>query len=47
MKRLKYVYFCAQKSIIEAGNRKFHDLINVPRTLVLILQVNFESRIIY
>ena len=31
MERLKYVYFCAQKSIIEAGNSKFHGLINVPR----------------
>ena len=29
---LKYVYFYAQKSIIKAGNNKFQDLINVPRT---------------
>ena len=28
---LKYVYFCAQKSIIKAGNNKFQDLINAPR----------------
>ena len=26
----KYVYFCAQKSIIKAGHNKFQDLINVP-----------------
>ena len=30
---LKYVYFYAQKSIIKAGNNKFQDLINAPRTL--------------
>ena len=28
---LKYVYFCAQKSIIKAVNNKFQDLINAPR----------------
>ena len=28
----KYVYFCAQKLSINAGN-KFQDLINVPRTI--------------
>ena len=28
----KYIYFCAQKSIIKAGHDKFQDLINVPRT---------------
>ena len=31
MELLKYVYFCAQKSIIKAGNNKFQDLINAPR----------------
>ena len=33
MELLKYVYFCAQKSIIKAGNNKFQDLINAPRIL--------------
>ena len=33
MELLKYVYFYAQKSIIKAGNNKFQDLINAPRTL--------------
>ena len=28
---LIYVYFCAQQSIIKAGNNKFKDLINAPR----------------
>ena len=28
---LKYVYFCAQKSIIKAGKNKSQDLINAPR----------------
>ena len=32
MELSKYVYFCAQKSILKAGNNKFQDLINVPRT---------------
>ena len=32
MELLKYVYFYAQKSIIKAGNSKFQDLINAPRT---------------
>ena len=32
MELLKYVYFYAQKSMIMAGNNKFQDLINVPRT---------------
>ena len=27
----KYVYFCAQISMIKAGNNKFQGLINVPR----------------
>ena len=31
MELLKYFYFCAQKSIIKAGNNKFQDLINAPR----------------
>ena len=35
MELLKYVYFCLQKSIIKAGNNKFQDLINAPRTLIL------------
>ena len=30
---LKYIYFYARKSIINAGNNKFQDLINVPRML--------------
>ena len=33
MELLKYVYFCAKKSIIKAGNNKFQDLINAPRIL--------------
>ena len=33
MELLKKVYFCSQKSIIKAGNNKFHDLINAPRML--------------
>ena len=33
---LKYVYFYAQKSIIKAGNNKFQDLINAPRSLVIL-----------
>ena len=32
MELLKYVYFCAQKSITKAGKSKFQDLINAPRT---------------
>ena len=32
---MKYVYFYAQKSIIKAGNNKFQDLINAPRTIAL------------
>ena len=32
MELLKYVYLYAQKSIIKAGNNKFQDLINAPRT---------------
>ena len=32
MELLKYVYFYAQKSIIKAGNNKFQDFINAPRT---------------
>ena len=35
MKLVKCVYFCAQKSIIKAGNNKFQDLINVPRTYLI------------
>ena len=31
MELLKYVYFCAQKSIIKAGNNKFQDIISAPR----------------
>ena len=31
MKLSKYVYFCAQKSVIKAENNKFQDLINAPR----------------
>ena len=31
MELLKYAYFCAQKSIIKAGNNKFQDLINASR----------------
>ena len=31
MELLKYVYFCAQKPTIKAGNNKFQDLINAPR----------------
>ena len=31
MELLKYVYLCAQKSIIKAVNNKFQDLINAPR----------------
>ena len=34
MELLKYVYFYAQKSILNAGNNKFQDLINVPRKLL-------------
>ena len=34
MELLKYVHFCAQKSIIKAGNNKFHDLINVSRKVI-------------
>ena len=30
MELSKYVYFCAQKSNINAGNNKFQDLINAP-----------------
>ena len=33
MELLKYVYFCAQKSITKAGSNMFQDLINVPRTV--------------
>ena len=33
MEVLKYVYFCTHKSVIKAGNNKFQDLINVPRTV--------------
>ena len=33
MKLWKYVLFCAQNSIIKAGDDKFQDLINVPRIL--------------
>ena len=35
MELVKYVYFCAQRSIIKAGNNKFQDLINVPRTYLI------------
>ena len=35
MELLKYFYFYAQKSKIKAGNSKFQDLINVPRTLIV------------
>ena len=31
MELLKYIYFCAKKSIIKAGYNKFKDLINAPR----------------
>ena len=31
MELLKYIYFCAQKSITKAGNSKFQDLVNAPR----------------
>ena len=34
MELLKYVYFCARKTIIKAGNNKFQDLINVPRIVM-------------
>ena len=30
MSLLKYVYFCAQKSVIKSGNSPFQDLINAP-----------------
>ena len=33
MELWKYVYFCAQKSMIKAGDNKFQDLINAPRIL--------------
>ena len=33
MELLKYVYFYAQKPIIKAGNDKFQDLMNAPRTM--------------
>ena len=39
MELSKYVYFCAQKSIIKAGNNKFQDLINVPRTTIKISSI--------
>ena len=32
MELLKYVYLCELKSIIKAGDNKFQDLINAPRT---------------
>ena len=36
MELLKCVYFCTQKSIIEVGNNKFQDLINVLRIVILL-----------
>ena len=42
MELLKYVYFFAQKSIIKAGNDKFQDLINAPRTFHIRLAVIFQ-----
>ena len=35
MELFKYVYFCAKKSTIKAGNNKFQDLINAPRILII------------
>ena len=43
MELLKYVYFCAQKSIIKAGNNKFQDLINAPRTVSLCVCLSIAS----
>ena len=36
MELLKYFYVYAQKSIIKAGNSKFQDLNNAPRSLYCI-----------
>ena len=36
-------YFCAQKSIIKAGNNKFQDLINAPRNNEQEYVVKFTS----
>ena len=36
MELLKYVYFYAQKSIIKAGNSKFHDLIDASRKCITV-----------
>ena len=47
MELLKYVYFCAQKSVIQAGNNKFQDLINAPRTLTLQLDFQLFMSILY
>ena len=39
MEFLKYVYFCAEKLVIKAGNNKFQDLINAPHIYWLFRQV--------
>ena len=39
MELLKYIYFCAQKSIPKAGNSKFQDLINAPRMFITLYHV--------
>ena len=45
MELLKYVYFCAQKSIIKTGKNKVQDLINAPRIYTYILKFKPKAKV--